>query len=69
MKKLYDEKVVFLIVYIETHQKSSCLSEISVVVDSICSKKPWRNAKKGSFLKILSWGQGSGNKNKPPLKD
>ena len=65
----YDEKVVFLIAYIDTHQKSSCLSEIYVSVDNICSNKLWRNAEERFYLEILSWGQRSGNKNKPPFND
>ena len=65
----YDEKVVFLIAYIDTHQKSSCLSEIYVSVDNICSNKLWRNAEERFCLEILSWGQCSGNKNKPPFND
>ena len=63
----YDEKVVFLIAYIDTHQKSSCLSEIYVSVDNICSNKLWRNAEERFCLEILSWGQRSGNKKKKTL--
>ena len=48
----YDEKVVFFIAYIDTHQKNSCLSEIY--------------AKQRFCLEILSWSQRSGNKNTPP---
>ena len=65
----YDEKVVFLIASIDTHQKSSWLSEIYVSVDNICSNKLWRNAEERFCLEILSWGQRSGNKNKPPFND
>ena len=62
----YDEKVVFLVTYIDTHQKSSCLSEIYVSVDNICSNKLWRNAVERFCLEIRSWSQSSDNKNKPP---
>ena len=62
----YDEKVVFLIAYIDTHQKGSCLSEICVGVDNICCNKLWRNAEERFCLEILSSGQSGGNKNKPP---
>ena len=64
----YDEKVVFLIAYFDAHQKSSCLSEIYVSVDNICSNKLWRNSEERFCLEILSWDQRSGNKNKPPLQ-
>ena len=49
--------------------KGSCLSEICVSVDNICSNKLWRNAEERFCLEILSWGQCSGNKNKPPFND
>ena len=65
----YDERVVFLIAYIETYQKSSCLSEIYVSVDNIRSNKLWRIAEERFCLEILSWGQRSSNKNKPPFND
>ena len=46
----YNENVIFLIIaYIDIHQKSSCLSEIFVVVDEICSSKSWRNAEEEDF--------------------
>ena len=64
----YDEKVVFLIAYIDIHQKCSCLLEIYAGADNISSNKQWRNAIEGFCLKILSWGQGSGNMNKTPLQ-
>ena len=35
----YDEKVLFFITYIHTHQKSSCLPEIFVGANNICSNK------------------------------
>ena len=52
----YDEKVVFLVAYIDTHQKGSCLSEIYAIVDNICSSKLWRNAEERFCLEILSRG-------------
>ena len=60
----YDEKVVFLIAYIDTHQKSSRHSKIYVSVDNICS-----NAEERFCLEILSWGKRSSNKNKSPFND
>ena len=65
----YDEKVVFLIVYIDTHQKSSCLSEIYVSVAKICSNKLWKKAEERFCLEIISWDQRGGNKHKVPLND
>ena len=64
----FDEKVVFFS-YIGTHQKSLCLSEIYVSVDNICSNELWRNAEERFCLEIISCGQLSGNKNKPPFND
>ena len=50
------EKVAFLITYIDSHQKSSCLSEIYVGADNICSIKQWRDAKEGIYLeKTFFW--------------
>ena len=61
------KKFIFLI-YINTHQKSSSLSEIYVGVDINCSSKQWRNAKERFSLEILSWGQDKRQcEQEPPL--
>ena len=52
------EKVAFLITYIDSHQKSSCLSEIYVGAGNICSNKQWRDAKEGIYLeKTFFWSR------------
>ena len=55
----YDEKLVYLIAYVDTHQRGSCLSEICVGVDNICSDKQWKNTKEGlnTFLRSRQWQQ------------
>ena len=65
----HDENVVFLIAYNDTHQKRLCLWEINASVDNICGNKLWRNTEEKFCLKILSWGQRGGNKNKPSIDD
>ena len=69
VQKKTDEKVAFFIAYIDTHEKSKCLSEIYVGFDNICSNKPWRNGEKGFCLEMRSWGESSCNKNKPPFNN
>ena len=66
----YDEKVVFLIAYIDnTSKKVHAFQKFYVRVDNICGNKLWRNAEERFYLETLSWGQRSGNKNKPPFND
>ena len=66
----YDETVIFLInAYIDSHQNCSCLSGIYVGVDDICSNKPWKITEERLCFEILSWSQGSGNKNKLSFSD
>ena len=58
MKKLYSLLLIL-----------TPIKKVYVNVDNICSNKLWRNAEERFNLKIISWGQRSGNKNKPPFND
>ena len=50
-------------------KKVHAFQKFYVRVDNICGNKLWRNAEERFYLETLSWGQRSGNKNKPPFND